>query len=83
MITRETLHGMVDDLPDHLLDAAGRSLARVAACRADAIWRALEEAPVDDEELTPEDIAAIEAGRRSMREGRGISTRELEELLPL
>jgi predicted transcriptional regulator len=34
--------------------------------------RKLALAPIDDEPLTPDEVAAIEAGRASLAEGRGV-----------
>ncbi|MGH2610599.1 MAG: hypothetical protein ACRDHF_16075 [Tepidiformaceae bacterium] len=81
MTTREALREMIDDIPDSLLGIAGDSLDRLRNWRRDPLLRSLAEAPIDDEPTMAEDIAAIEAGRKSMREGRGLTDEELDALL--
>jgi hypothetical protein len=53
--TREQLRALVDDLPENLLP--------------DAIW-ALMHLEVDDEPLSAEEIANIEASREDFKHGR-------------
>jgi hypothetical protein len=79
--TRETLHDLLDELPESALSFAERSLQRLKAIEDDPFLQSLANAPIDDEPTTPEDLAAIEAGRRSMREGRGLSDEDLDALL--
>ena len=81
MATRQSLHTLVDDVPEHLLPIAEVSLRRLGALRDEPFWRELAEAAESDEPLSAEDIAAIEAGWRAFAEGRGIDDEQLERLL--
>ncbi len=45
--------------------------------QSDPLNRLLDQAPVDDEKTTPEDDAAIQAGRQDFRDGR---VRSLDEV---
>jgi hypothetical protein len=57
-MTRAALHRLVDELPESSVEEAAVVLAHV---RADPMVAAHYTAPWDDEELTPEDVAALEA----------------------
>jgi len=69
MATKDTLHRLIDDLPDSLVDEAARRLTQL---QDDPILRAFLEAPEDDEPLTPEEIAAVEEGEAEMARGETI-----------
>jgi hypothetical protein len=60
---REQLKALVDDLPENLLQ--------------DAIW-ALTHIEVDDEPLSPEEIANLEASREDFENGRVITHEEFK-----
>jgi hypothetical protein len=82
MTTREALHALVDRVPEDSLAAAERALADIAEPRpAVSLREHLESLPYDDETLTEEELASIERGRESMRQGRGISDEELDRRL--
>lgn len=82
MTTKATLHLLVDELPDDELDAAAQFLERLRDNREyDPVRRALDEAPEDDEPLTPEDEAAIEEGRAQYRRGEYVSAEEAKREL--
>jgi predicted transcriptional regulator len=72
---RDRMKHLVDLVPDTYLEAAERMLAGLAEnrVREDPLLAALENAPEGEEELTPDDLAAIEAGRQAKREGRVVS----------
>ncbi len=74
MATREALHQLIDGLPDETLDEAAR---RLSPLYPDPALRAALLAPIDDEPLTAEDIAAIEEARAELDQGLGISNEEL------
>jgi hypothetical protein len=57
-IDRKTLHRLVDLLPEGDLDAAQRVLRGFLGSDCDPFLLALLRAPVDDEPVTPEDVAA-------------------------
>ncbi len=63
MATREELHRLVDELPETELDAA-RSLL-------DDLRNGM-----DDDTLTPEELAEIERGREAIRRGEYITMEE-------
>jgi len=67
MTAREQLKGLVDDLPEDLL--------------RDAIW-ALTHLE-DDEPLSPEEVANLEASAEDIKHGRVISLEDFEKQLGL
>lgn len=73
------LHRLVDELPEHQEDEARIVLEQLR----DAPQYTSENAPFDDEPLTPEDIAAIEEAHESFRQGRFITQEDLERKLGL
>jgi hypothetical protein len=77
MCRRETLHRLIDSLPDEDLTTAGRLLIGLTAT-ADAVERALLLAPADDEPDTDDDDGGLTKARRELARGEGISTEELE-----
>ncbi|MFN0146842.1 MAG: hypothetical protein ACKVT1_10040 [Dehalococcoidia bacterium] len=77
MLTREALHRLVDDLPEDLIDRAGDSIRRLA----DPVRWAVENAPLDDEPVDPEDAARWDALRGSRTARRLVTTEKVEERL--
>ena len=61
-------------MPDETLDEAAR---RLSPLYPDPVLRAALLAPIDDEPLTDDDIAAIEVARAELDQGLGISNEEL------
>lgn len=80
MISKTELHRLVDELPKSELDAAARYLAYLRDT-ADPLVRFLDDAPEDDEPLTPEDEAAIDEARAEYRRGETRSWEEVREEL--
>lgn len=80
MENRQTLHTLVDELPEPELPAARRYLEYLRQT-ADPLRRALEAAPVDDEPLTDEDLAAVRRGRTEYAKGETVSHDEIKRLL--
>jgi len=80
MEVRQTLHTLVDELPEPELIAARRYLEYLRQS-ADPVRRALEAAPPDDEPLTDDDLAAIREARAERAEGETLSHDELKRLL--
>lgn len=78
--TRARLHELVDELPESELHAAKRFLEYLRNM-GDPLLRALAEAPLDDEPLTPEDEAAIEEARAEYAAGKVLSHEEARRLL--
>ena len=68
MTNKSELHVLVDELPDSEIDAAARYLAYLRDT-ADPLTRLLDNAPGDDEPLTPEEEQAIEDGMAAYRRG--------------
>jgi predicted transcriptional regulator len=76
--TREALHQLIDGLPDESLDEAAR---RLSPPYPDPVLRAALLAPINDEPLTDEDIAAIEEGRQQIARGEFVTNEEVMALL--
>lgn len=75
---RERAKALIDLVPDEDLATLVRMLRGLAARPHDPVLAALVNAPEDDEgELSEEAIAGVEAARRSLSEGRSLSTEEL------
>ena len=80
MENRQTLHRLVDELPEPELPAARRYLEYLRQT-ADPLRRALEAAPTDDEPLTDDDLAAIRQGRAGRAKRDTASHEEIKRLL--
>jgi hypothetical protein len=65
---RQQAHALLDMLPDEKL-AAVRSLLQVMI---EPLSHSLASAPVDDEELMPDTVVAVERARASLTRGEGI-----------
>ena len=76
MPTRDTLHRLIDELPESDLTAAERFLNYLRAT-ADPVLRALLEAPLDDEPETEEERHAVQEAREELARGE---VRTLEEV---
>ncbi|MGI8553768.1 MAG: hypothetical protein ACR2PL_23710 [Dehalococcoidia bacterium] len=72
MTTKEALYRLIDRLPERVFPEAERLLQSLQIGDDDPLWRFFMDAPVDDEPLTPEDIAAIEESRAEIDRGEGI-----------
>jgi len=72
---REEVRRLVELVPDADLPTVRRMLAGLTGS-ADPVLAAFEQAPEVDEEVTDEDLAAIEAGRQAKRESRVVSHEE-------
>jgi predicted transcriptional regulator len=75
MTTRERLIRAVLDLPDQELDGA---LEYVASRREDPMIVAFDEAPEDDEPLTPEEEAALAEADEDIAAGRTVPFEEIK-----
>ena len=80
MTTKTALHRLVDELPDTELDAAARYLAYLRDT-CDPLERLLDNAPEDDEPVTPEEEAAIAEGWEAYRRGETHAWEEVREEL--
>jgi hypothetical protein len=66
MTTREKLHQIVDKLPEGELDAALRA---IEARTDDPMIRRLDDAPPEDEKISPEEEAAVQEARDELAAG--------------
>jgi hypothetical protein len=69
-MSRNTLHDLVDRIPEGELSAAQRFLEYLAASPA---YRAALSAPPDDEPVTDDDAAAIARAREEVGSGKVVS----------
>ena len=76
---RRQAHAMLDMLSADKLNVV-RNLLEVMV---EPLERALALAPAEDEELTPETIAALETARASLDRGEGVSHDEIRRELGL
>jgi hypothetical protein len=77
---RDTLHRLVDELPESELAVAERFLNYLRAT-ADPVLRALLEAPLDDEPETDEERRAVHEAREELARGE-VRTLEVLRILP-
>ena len=70
---RRQAHALLDMLPAEKLNAV-RSLLEVMV---EPLARSLALAPVEEEDLTEETVAALDRARASLREGQGIPHDEI------
>jgi len=78
MEERQVLHILVDDLPDDELVAAKRFLEYLRFRSKEPLRAFLDEAPLDDEPVTREDLAAIREGFAEKARGEVVSQEEAE-----
>jgi hypothetical protein len=76
--TKESLHRLVDELPDVALPEAERYLA---ALRDDPLALLLLTAPVDDEPETDEEREAVQEAREAAERGEIIADADLDREL--
>jgi hypothetical protein len=76
MSTRDSLHRLIDELPESELATAERFLHYLRAT-ADPVLRALLEAPLDDEPEADDERQAVQAAREELARGE---VRTLEEV---
>lgn len=81
MTDKERLHSLVEDLPEPEVRAALRFVEYLRWEAADPVTRALQNAPYDDESVTEEDLAELEAADREQREGQLVSHDEARRTL--
>jgi hypothetical protein len=73
-MARETLHALVDQIPDAEISAAQRFLEYLASSAA---FRAALSAPPDDEPVTQGDAEAIRCAHQDVQAGRVVSHDEI------
>jgi hypothetical protein len=82
MPTRDSLHRLIDELPESELIAAERFLHYLRAT-ADPVLRALLEAPLDDEPETEEEREAVQEAREELARGEVQTLEEVRRELGL
>ena len=83
MATKETLHRLVDKLPESEVPAAERYLEYLSVARSDPCLQALMNAPIDDESETEDERAAVAEARAALRRGDVVSDEQLRRDLGL
>jgi hypothetical protein len=81
-MTRESLHRLVDELPEEDLPTASRVLEALHAT-ADPLRHALDHAPEDDEPETAEEATAVASAWQERRRGESLTTEEVRRKLGL
>ena len=79
-INRKSMHKFVDWLPECEWEAVHWTLLAHMKRHDSFAWKMMT-LPEDDEELTEEEILAIEEGKKDFREGRWSSWDEVKEEL--
>ena len=77
-MTRSDVHRLVDTLPTPMLPLAARILEAIQET-TDAVLATLQQAPVDDEPLTPEEVEALREAEADLDSGRVWSTEALRQ----
>jgi uncharacterized protein YecE (DUF72 family) len=80
---RERLHQLVDQLPPTEAPAAERYLEFLKDRAEHPVLRAVRNAPVDDEELTEDELEQISEGEDDIAKGNVVSLEELKRELEL
>ncbi|MFN0093713.1 MAG: hypothetical protein ACKVVT_02915 [Dehalococcoidia bacterium] len=81
MTTREAVHALLDRVDDEDLVAAEEALRPLVPLTPDELHAILDAAPLEDEPLSEDEIAAIERGIADIAAGRVQSDRYVEALL--
>jgi hypothetical protein len=81
MTEKEQLRAMVEDLPEGEIHTVLRFVEFLRQETADPLEQALRNAPLDDEPLTAEELAELEASEGDLDEGRTVSHEEARRLL--
>ncbi|OFW77949.1 MAG: hypothetical protein A2201_13455 [Alicyclobacillus sp. RIFOXYA1_FULL_53_8] len=82
-LEREELHRILDEIPEGKLPVVRKYLKNVRDATDDPVRRAVENAPLDDEPETEEEIQAVEESKADIRTGRTLSNVELKRELGL
>ncbi len=78
MATKESLHRLVDELPESLLEEAEQYLQ---ALRDDPMLNTLLSAPWDDEPTTPEEDEGARLAREEIRRGEFLTSEQAKREL--
>lgn len=83
MTAKEELYQLIEKLPESEHHTARRFLEYLCNAEQDPLWRALREAPIDDELETPEERAAVEEALREFERGETIPHERIRRELGL
>ena len=83
MTTRDELHRLIDELPDCDLHMAELLIKWRHDLRDDPLLVTLATAPLEDEEITPEEEAAVAEARDEIARGEVYSLDEVKRELGL
>ena len=81
MRNKDSLHRLIEALPDSAVDEAERLLQALAT--DDPVLRSALLAPEDDEPETPEEAAAVQEAREAMARGEVYTLKEVRRELGL
>ena len=81
MVTRSEIHTLIDEVPEEKLPELKRYAAFLSSGAPDMLTWVLENAPQDDELVTPEDEQAIDEALAEYRAKGGVSAEEAKRLL--
>jgi hypothetical protein len=81
MENRQALHTLVDELPEPELPAARRFLEYLRHQPPDPLRLVLDAAPLDDEPVSDDDLAAIREGFEEKARGETVPHEEVKRLL--
>lgn len=71
-VTKETLHRLIDALPESEFNTAARVLEALSVLGTDEPLYTLETAPLDDEPETEEERGAVAEARAELARGEGL-----------
>lgn len=77
MTAKEELYQLIEKLPESELATARRFLEYLCTVSQDPVARALQQAPIDDEPVTPEEAEAIREALREVERGETIPHEEV------
>jgi hypothetical protein len=83
MATRDTLHRLVDELPESEVPAAERFLEYLSVARSDPFLQALLRVPLDDGSESSDEQAAAAEGRAALEQGDLVSHEQIRRELGL
>ncbi|MEZ4572849.1 MAG: hypothetical protein R2849_21525 [Thermomicrobiales bacterium] len=78
VVTKQDLHRLIDEIPEEEHQAAAKYLTRVRDFADDPVYQAFMNAPIDDEPLTDEDLAAIEEAEAEIARGETYSLEDIQ-----
>lgn len=81
MTTRETLHHMIDELPDDALPAVAHLVQSLRSAGDDRLPRVLADAPWDDEPQSAEEREALKEAYATVARGAIVADEDLDREL--